>query len=211
MTSFWEKLPKPLFVMAPMADVTDPAFRALVAKHGKPDVTWTEFVSADGLYHLNTFASDSKKSSPLAAGPIQLDFLESLPPANSLMRDLQFSEAERPIVAQVFSSKPDMIAYAAKLAEDLGFDGFDMNMGCPDKTIEKQGAGAALIKTPELAIELIRVAKAATKLPVSIKTRIGYNTEILDEWLPKLLAAEPAAITSAPAKRCHSYQHSGGS
>ncbi len=159
-----------------MADVTDPAFRALVAKRGKPDVTWTEFVSADGLYYTRE--------------------VKKIPDAeNPLMRDLQFTEAERPIVMQVFSSKPEMIAYAAKLAEELGFDGFDINMGCPDRTIEKQGAGACLIKTPALAQELIRAAKAATKLPVSVKTRVGYNEESLDEWLPALLAAEPEVIT----------------
>jgi len=95
----------------------------------------------------------------------------------------------------VFSSKPDMIAYAAKLAEELGFDGFDINMGCPDQIIERQGAGAALIKNPKLAQELIRVAKTSTKLPVSVKTRIGFNTDILDEWVAALLETEPAAIT----------------
>ncbi len=174
--SFWDALPRPFFVLAPMADVTDPAYRALIAKYGKPDVTWTEFVSADGLYHLR-------------------EIQKVLNIENPLMRDLQFSEAERPMVAQFFSSKPEMIAYAAKLADGLGFDGVDINMGCPDRSIEKQKAGAALIKTPEIAVEIIRAAQAATTLPVSVKTRIGYNTEVLEEWLPKLLLAEPAAIT----------------
>jgi nifR3 family TIM-barrel protein len=180
--NFWEGLPKPFFVLAPMADVTDPAFRALIAKHGKPDVMFTEFVSADGLYH-------TREGRTKEGGMIY-----HTPGENPLMRDLQFSEAERPIVMQVFSSKPAMIAYTAKLAEELGFDGFDINMGCPDKTIEKQGAGACLIKTPELALELIKTAKEATKLPVSIKTRVGYNEEALNEWLPALFSAEPAAI-----------------
>lgn len=176
MTTFWQTLPRPLVVMAPMADVTDPAFRALIATSGKPSVTWTEFVSADGLYYTRE--------------------VKKIPDAeNPLMRDLQFTEAERPIVAQIFSSKPEMIAYAAKLVEELGFDGVDLNMGCPDTSIEKQGAGACLIKTPELAVELINAAKAATKLPVSVKTRVGYNTEVLDTWLPMLLGAEPSAIT----------------
>ncbi len=176
MKSFWTSLKKPLFVMAPMADVTDPAFRALVAKCGKPSVFWTEFVSADGLYHTREVAK--------------------MPDAeNPLMRDLQFSEAERPIIAQMFSSKPAMIAYGAQLAEELGFDGFDINMGCPDRSIEKQGAGACLIKTPELAVALIKAAQGATTLPISVKTRVGYNSVVLDEWLPALLAAHPAAIT----------------
>jgi nifR3 family TIM-barrel protein len=173
--SFWNNLPKPFFAMAPMADVTDVAFRALVAKRGKPDIFWTEFVSADGLYALT---GKSEKSS-----------------VNPLLRDLQFTPDQRPIVAQIFSSKPDMIAYATKLVAELGFDGVDINMGCPDRSIEKQGAGAAMIKNPKLAVEIIKVAQSASTLPVSVKTRIGYNEEILEEWLSALLSANPAAIT----------------
>lgn len=162
--------------MAPLADVTDPAFRALVVARGKPSVTWTEFVSADGLYYTRE--------------------VKKIPDAeNPLMRDLQFTEAERPIIAQIFSGKPEMIAYAAKLIEELGFDGVDINMGCPDSAVEKQGAGACLIKTPELAVELIKAAQNATSLPVSVKTRIGYNKVGIEEWLPVLLNAKPAAIT----------------
>ena len=183
MKTFWSKLPRPFFTMAPMKDVTDAAFRTLVARCGKPDVMWTEFVSADGLYHTREKQGDSSRNevSPCYANP--------------LMRDLQFTKAERPIVAQIFSSKPEMIAYATKLVAELGFDGVDLNMGCPDKSIEKQGAGAALVKNPALAVELIHAAKKASSLPVSVKTRIGYNKESLDEWLTALLQAEPAAIT----------------
>lgn len=175
-TSFWDKLPKPFFVMAPMADVTDVAFRALVAKRGKPDVFWTEFVSADGLYHTREIAKMKDENNPL-------------------MRDLQFTEDQRPIVAQIFSNKPEMIAYATKLVAKLGFDGVDINMGCPDRAIEKQGAGAALMNNPVRAIELIHTAKEASNLPVSVKTRIGYTKESLDEWLTALFEANPAAIT----------------
>ena len=174
--SFWNNLPKPFFVMAPMADVTDVAFRALVAARGAPDVFWTEFVSADGLYHTREIQKISDAENPL-------------------MRNLAFGENQRPIVAQIFSSKPEMIAYAVRLVAELGFDGVDINMGCPDRTIEKQGAGAALVKNPVLAVELIRAAREASELPVSVKTRIGYNKESLDEWLAALLLAGPAAIT----------------
>src|SRR5665811_1316332 len=115
--SFWNKLPRPFFAMAPMKDVTDSAFRALIAKHGKPDVFWTEFVSADGLFAL---ASAAKNESAPAARPIQLSF--STAPArsgNPLLRDLVFDKKEeRPIVAQIFSSKPEMIAYAVKLVAE---------------------------------------------------------------------------------------------
>lgn len=176
MQSFWNGLRRPFFVMAPLADVTDPAWRKLVATCGKPDVFWTEFVSADGLYHTREIAK--------------------LPDAdNPLMRDLAYSKEERPIVAQLFSSSPEMMAYGAKLVEKLGFDGLDINMGCPDKGIERQGCGSAMIKTPEVAQAVIRAAQAATTLPVSVKTRVGYNQESLDDWLPALLETKPAAIT----------------
>jgi nifR3 family TIM-barrel protein len=174
--SFWNNLKKPFVVMAPMADVTDPAFRALVAKSGAPDVYWTEFVSADGLYHTREIAKMPDSENPL-------------------MRDLAFEPSQRPIIAQIFSSKPEMITYATKLVAELGFDGVDINMGCPDRGIEKQGCGAAMIKTPEVAQAVIRAAQVASSLPVSVKTRVGYNTESLDEWLPIVLAENVAAIT----------------
>ena len=176
MESFWNHLPKPFFVMAPMADVTDAAFRALVGQRGAPDVFWSEFVSADGLYHTREIGKLPNRENPL-------------------MRDLLKSEAERPIVAQIFSKHPDMIAYATKLVSDLGFDGVDLNMGCPDRSIEKQGCGAAMIRDPKAAQAVIHAAKEASNLPVSVKTRIGYASESLHEWLPVLLEAAPAAIT----------------
>src|SRR3989344_3124662 len=97
---------------------------------------------------------------------------------------------------------------AASLIVELGFDGMDINMGCPDKSIEKQGAGAALIKNPLLARQLIKAAKQGASrgalskwgdesktIPISVKTRLGYNSDELEEWLPELLAEEPAVIT----------------
>lgn len=173
--NFWQDLPKPFFVLAPLANVTDPAFRRVIAKYSKPagpDVFWTEFVSADGL----VLATEEGKQ--------------------KLMRDLLFTEAERPIVAQLFTSKPENMERAAALCQELGFDGIDINMGCPDRSIEKQGAGAKLMTTPEVAAEVIAAAKrGAPNLPVSVKTRLGYNKDVLEEWLPKLLSAEPAAVT----------------
>jgi nifR3 family TIM-barrel protein len=174
--SFWDSLNKPFFVMAPMADVTDVAFRSLVAKRGKPAVFWTEFVSADGLYHTREIGKLKDEENPL-------------------LRDFHYEANQRPIVAQIFSSKPEMIAYATKLAKQLEFDGIDINMGCPDRAIERQGCGAAMIKNPKLAQEIIHAAQEASDLPVSVKTRIGYNHETLDEWLTALLDANPVAIT----------------
>lgn len=175
MKSFWQDLKKPFFVLAPMADVTDPAYRKLIAETGRPDVTWTEFVSADGLYHTREMKKLKDEDNPL-------------------VRDLLFTEGERPILAQIFGSNPDTIGYASKLAADLGFDGVDINMGCPDRSIEKQGAGAAMMKHPEDAPAIISAAKASG-LPVSVKTRIGYNKEEMDTWLPVLLKENLAALT----------------
>lgn len=170
--NFWNQLPKPILVLAPMADVTDAAFRRVIAKYGKPDVTWTEFVSADGLVRAT---EDGKRK---------------------LMKDLIFSHEERPIVAQLFSATPQYMEQAARLCKDLGFDGIDINMGCPDKSIEKQGAGAAMIKNPESARAIIRAAKiGGGGLPVSVKTRIGYNKDELETWLPELLSENPAVVT----------------
>ena len=113
MKKFWDKLPKLFFVLAPMADVTDAAFRQIICKYGKPDVTWTEFVSADGL------ASKGREV---------------------LKYDLTYGEEERPIVVQLFSSNPIKMREASKLCADMGFDGIDINMGCPDKSISSYTA-----------------------------------------------------------------------
>jgi len=184
--SFWQTLKKPIVVLAPMADVTDAAFRRMIAKYsgheradktvGGPDVMWTEFVSADGLVRATPEGKEK------------------------LMADLLYSEEERPIVAQLFSAVPEHMEAAAKLCVELGFDGVDINMGCPDRSIEKQGCGAAMIRNPESARAIIRAAKqgiarAGKDIPVSVKTRIGYNTDTLETWLPVLLEEKPAVIT----------------
>ncbi|MFA6548175.1 MAG: tRNA-dihydrouridine synthase [Candidatus Magasanikbacteria bacterium] len=168
-TGFWKKLKKPIFVLAPMANVTDAAFRFLLAKYGKPDVMWTEFVSCDGLMSKGR---------------------------EHLMIDLKYDESERPVVAQIFGSKPENFYKTAQFLKELKFDGIDINMGCPDKNVEKQGAGAKLMQNFSLAQEIILATKeGAGDLPVSVKTRIGYNKNILSEWLPVLLQTKPAAIT----------------
>lgn len=182
MSNFWEKLPTPCFVLAPMADVSDAAFRRMIAKYsahtradgtiGGPDVMWTEFVAADGLMR----ATPEGKA--------------------KLMADLIYSEEERPIVAQLFSSNPEYMEAAATLCKELGFDGIDINMGCPDQSIEKQGCGAAMIKRPESARAVIQAAiRGAGGLPVSVKTRVGYNQEEIDTWIPELLKEDIAALT----------------
>lgn len=166
---FWKELNNPIMILAPMANVTDVAFRRTIAKYGKPDVFFTEFVSADGL--------DS-------------------PGRERLLPDLRYSKEEHFIVAQIFSSRPEKIEKAAALIRELGFDGVDINMGCPDVSVNKQGAGAALSKDFSLAQDLILAAKKGAKdIPVSVKIRLGFNTNQIEDWLPALLKVRPAAIT----------------
>ncbi len=179
--NFWNKLPKPFFVLAPLADVTDAPFRRLIAKYsahersdgtiGGPDVMWTEFVSADGIIRATPEGKEK------------------------LMADLIFSEEERPIVAQLFSSNLEYMEKAVRFCKKLGFDGIDINMGCPDRSIEKQGCGSAMIKNPDNACEIIRVAKkGAGDLPITVKTRVGYNKDEIERWLPQILSESPAAV-----------------
>ncbi len=165
---FWDKLKKPIMVLAPMANVTDAAFREMIARNGHPDVTWTEFVSADGL------ASEGK---------------------SKLLVDFWYGENERPIVAQIFGANPENIFKAGQLIKELKFDGLDINMGCPDRAVLKQGAGGALIKNPKLAREIIAAAKEGSGLPVSVKTRIGVSKPVIEEWFSFLAEQELAAIT----------------
>ena len=169
MSSFWDTLPRPIWALAPMEDVTDAAFRRLIARYGKPDVMFTEFTSADGL-----ILADEKGQ-------------------RRIRKKLIYSESERPIAAQLFSAVPEYMEKAAQIVADLGFDGVDINIGCPVDEVVRQECGAALIKNPVLARELIRAAKKSG-LPVSIKTRTGYTKDELDAWLPELLAESPAAI-----------------
>jgi nifR3 family TIM-barrel protein len=167
--NFWKKLKKPIFVNAPMANVTDAAFRRMFVKHGRPDVFWTEFVSVEGL---------------LSKGK------------ERILVDLWYEKNEHPIVAQVFGSKPEQFEEAAAIIKELGFDGIDINMGCPDRAVEKQGAGAALIKNPLLAKKIIQATKRGAKsMPVSVKTRIGYTKNEIEKWIPALLEEDIAALT----------------
>jgi nifR3 family TIM-barrel protein len=168
---FWAKLKKPITALAPMANVTDAAFRRMFVEcGGRPSVFWTEFVSVEGL---------------LSEG------------RERLLVDLWFSPEEHPIVAQVFGGKPEQFERVAALVRELGFDGLDINMGCPDAGVEQSGGGAALIKNPALAQEIIRAAKrGAGDMPVSVKTRLGYSRlEEMEAWLSALLEEGIPALT----------------
>lgn len=182
-TGFWDKLPKPFFALAPLYDVTDCAFREMIARRrnievkpqergstsGGPQVMFTEFVSVDGLSH-------EKSREKL----IKLHF--------------GYTEIQRPIVAQLWGADPEKFRIAAGIVRELGFDGIDINMGCPDKKVVAMGAGAGLIRNPNLAKEIIK-ATQASNLPVSVKTRVGYSQPELEDWIPELLSTGIAALT----------------
>ena len=201
---FWHTLPQPIIGLAPMDGVTDAAFRFIVARHGKPDVQCTEFIHVEEVCRGTA----------------------------SAWRQLRFAEIERPVLAQLYGTDPDRFYQAAHVICTLGFDGVDINMGCPAKNVTARGGGAALITNPPLAREIIRAVQAGvrdwasgqaigtiglpprvveqlqartsaasqprrvprTTLPVSVKTRIGYDTVVIEDWVSILLDERPAVI-----------------
>ncbi len=202
--NFWKILPKPFIGLSPMDGVSDAAFRYITAKYGKPDVITTEFISVDGVLHA----------------------------AETLFKDFWYSDIERPIVAQIFGIEPELFYLSAQIIAELGFDGVDINMGCPAKTVSRRGAGAGLISNPELAKQIIAATKQGVKdwqekgidqnindkllkqieltkkeigvelasgqrklLPVSVKTRIGYENVEVERWIPEILSMDVQNIT----------------
>jgi len=204
--NFWRHIAKPIIGLSPMDGVTDASFRFITAKYGPPDVTVTEFVNVEAaLYATHT-----------------------------LIRDLAYSEIERPVVAQIYGHTPELFYKVAHVIGELGFDGLDINMGCPAKTVASKGSGAGLILKPELAQSIIRAARhgiedwsagqtlddlglkpaliqgvlelnrqrsdhetprARLAIPVSVKTRLGYDDVVVEEWIKALLEEKPAAIS----------------
>ena len=169
MTNFWNDLPRPFFILAPMEAVTDVVFRHVVASAARPDIFFTEFTNA------------SSYCSPQGA--------------HSTRGRLAFTEDEHPMVAQIWGNKPEQFSQMTKGLAEMGYMGIDINMGCPDKAVVKGGSGSALIKQPELAAELIAAAKEGG-LPVSVKTRLGYsNTDEWKEWLAHILRQDVVNLT----------------
>jgi tRNA-dihydrouridine synthase len=169
MKNFWQDLPRPFTLLAPLDGVTDVVFRQMIIKLGKPDVLFTEFTSTDGLQSLG---------------------------ARSVSDRLLFHPNEQPLVAQIWGTNPEKFYKSAKEIQEMGFAGIDINTGCPDKTVIKMGACSALIKNPKLAGEIIQAVKeGAPHLPVSVKTRIGFYEESIGEWIPFLLQQNLAALT----------------
>ncbi|MGE5219827.1 MAG: tRNA dihydrouridine synthase [Chloroflexota bacterium] len=204
--NFWRQISKPIVGLSPMDGVTDASFRFITAKHGGPDVTVTEFVNIQSAFY-----------SP-----------------HTLLKDFAYTEIERPVVAQIYGRTPGFFYKVAHIVGELGFDGLDINMGCPAKKVAATGCGAALIRTPDLARDIIHAAKRGLEdwcngqhlealdfprpfveqiqtiqrrrrdcgaifenrpIPVSVKTRLGYDRVVIEEWLQTLLAERPAAVS----------------
>ena len=204
----------PIIALAPMDGITDEAFRLLQTEIAKPDLMFTEFVSAEGISHGGVKLYDT----------------------------LLFSAKERPIIGQLFGKNPESFYKSAIILCELGFDGIDINMGCPAKTVTQNGSGAALIGKPELAVEIIKKTKQgindwfsgkvkitdlglnqktldvikrnknysglnvetlhATSLlnkknkpTISVKTRLGISESIIENWAPILLAQDLDFLT----------------
>ncbi len=169
MGNFWNDLPKPFFILAPMEAVTDVVFRHVVAKAGRPDIFFTEFT--------NTASYCSPKG------------------IHSTRGRLAFTEDEHPMVAQIWGSRPEHFREMAFGMKELGFKGIDINMGCPDKSVVKGGSGSGLIRNPELAAEIIAATKEAG-LPVSVKTRLGdVRVDEWTEWLTHILKQDVVNLT----------------
>ncbi|MCL4354529.1 tRNA-dihydrouridine synthase [Patescibacteria group bacterium] len=169
MHNFWQNLPKPFTVLAPMDGVTDYVFRQMVLTLGRPDVFFTEFTPVDGI---------------LSKGK------------SHVVNNLKFSKKEQPVVAQLWGHDPKHFHEAAKLVSSMRFAGIDINMGCPDKTTIKYGACAALINNPKLAEKIIKATReGANGLPISVKTRIGFNEEVIDKWITFLLKQNLPVLT----------------
>jgi len=208
-SSFWDNLQKPIIGLAPMDGVTDAPCRTMHGLYGRPDVVITEFTNVEGLWR----GSDR------------------------IFRDFLYTPAERPVVAQIFGCRPEYFYRAAHVVCELGFDGLDINMGCPAKTVANKGGGAALIRMPETAKEIIRAAQQGVQdwangqtledldmdplrierihqmnkervriwgdsaqidrrlLPVSVKTRLGFDSIVITDWVQELLELQPAVIT----------------
>ncbi len=166
----WDQLRgKPFVALAPMDDVTDVVFRRLVHELAPADVYFTEFASVEG------FCSAGR---------------------HAIERRLLLSDDEGPVIAQIWGTTPAHYETMARELSTRGFAGIDINMGCPAKDVTKTGACSALIKTPELAAEIIAATKSgAGDLPVSVKTRIGWSEPATKDWLGFLLQQDIAALT----------------
>lgn len=174
MINFWQNLKKPFYALAPMAGITDSAFRQVCAGFGA-DVLYSEMASAAALFYAKDKTND-------------LSDLET-------MKLLEFAESERPYVVQLFGSVPEHFATAARIVEEnLKPDGIDINFGCPVKKVQKQGAGAILMKDPKLAYRIIQAVIENCDLPVSIKIRSAVGESGALRFLDHLSGLDIKAV-----------------
>ena len=169
---------QPLF-LAPMEDVTDPSFRFICKEYGA-DMMYTEFVSSDGLVH------NAEKS----------------------FKKMQIFDYERPIGIQIYGHIPEAMVEAAILAEQCKPDLIDINFGCPVNKIAKRGAGSGMMRFPDLMVEITKKVVHAVKLPVTVKTRLGWdeNSLIIVELAERLQDAGISALTIHARTRCQMYK-----
>jgi tRNA-dihydrouridine synthase len=174
-------LPQPFFVLAPMDDVTDTVFRRVIASTAAPDLYFTEFVNVDGLQS---------------------------PGRPKLFKKLQFTSAEQPLIVQIWGKDPEnyrktaeqiadgSLAYELGLPEGFNFAGVDINMGCPEKNVVRNGTCSGLINDRPKAKEIINAAQEglAGRLPLSVKTRVGFN-DIDMTWIEFLLQQNLAMLS----------------
>jgi len=169
MTSFsWSQAQKPIVALAPMAGVTDASYRQFIKRVAPEVVVYTEFLSTDAIHY------GGKKT----------------------MQMLEFDPAlERPYIVQVFGKEPEHFLSAAKVIEEMGADGIDINMGCPAAKVVSSCHGSALIRRPDLAAELVHATCKEVKIPVSVKTRLGWDTyETLIPFCQKMVEAGASAL-----------------
>lgn len=166
----WKALVRPFSVLAPMDGITDTAFRRLIRAYGPPDVFYCEFVHVDRL-----------------CGGLE----------DETRGGLRFCAEERPLIAQIWGGSPERTYTAVRMLVELGFDGIDLNMSCPTPKVVASGCCAALIKNPGLAGEFLQAAQegANGEIPVSVKTRLGFDVDEIETWAQRLLRLKPAALT----------------
>ena len=173
-------LPSP-FAIAPMAGMTDTAFRRLVKRHGGCGLVVTEMVSAEGLVRG----------------------------IDRTLEYAEYTEEERPIAIQIFGGDPEKMAAAAQIVEGMGADIVDVNMGCPVPKIAKHNAGCSLMREPEHAATVIRAMSKAVRIPVTVKMRAGWNDE--DRNAPQLakMVQDAGAAAIAVHGRTAAQSYSG--
>ena len=167
----------PVF-LAPMEDVTDPAFRLMCKRFGA-DMVYTEFVSSDALVRS----------------------------VNSTMRKLNISDEERPVAIQIYGKNTDAMVEAARMVEEAHPDVIDLNFGCPVKKVAGKGAGAGLLRDIPKMLEITRSVVDAVKLPVTVKTRLGWddNSKIIVDLAEQLQDCGIAALTIHGRTRAQMY------